>query len=134
MTRLVAILTCLALTGCGGARTQETRAVELGAKVTLAPGEVVAVTSLDMKVRFVAVTADSRCPRDVTCVWAGEVKVQLEIQQASQPAAQAEIREGDSTAAGVYRVTLEQVGPQPTSTVKIAPQDYRATLMIEKAG
>ena len=87
-----------------------------------------------MKVRFVAVTEDSRCPRDATCIWAGEVKVQLEIQQSSQVASQVEILEGGSTVAGVYRVTLVRVEPQPVSTARIAPQDYRATLKIDKAG
>jgi hypothetical protein len=86
-----------------------------------------------VKVRFVAVTEDSRCPRDVTCVWAGEVKVQLEIQVA-KVASQAEMLEGGSTVAGAYRVTLVKVEPQPVSTVKIAPQDYRATLAIDAQG
>lgn len=134
MTRLVAIVIGLALMGCDPARTQESRAVAIGTTITLAPGEVVAVKALGTKVRFVAVSADSRCPRDVTCVWAGEVKIQLEIQQAAQPASQAEVREGDSTGAGDCRVTLVGVEPQPASTVKIAPQDYRATLKIDKAG
>ena len=134
MTRLVAIAACLALTGCSDARIPEVRVVDPGGEVALAPGQMVAVQNPDLELRFVAVTADSRCPRDVTCVWAGEVKVQLEIQQASQPAAQTEIREGESASAGVYTVTLVRVEPQPASTAKIAPTDYRATLKIDKAG
>jgi hypothetical protein len=134
MTRLAAILTCLALASCGAARTQETKAVDLGAEVTLAPGTTASVKTTEMKVRFVGVTEDSRCPRDVECFWAGEVKVQLEIMQSSQLASQVEILEGGSTVAGGYRVTLVRVEPQPTSTAKIAPQDYRATVKIDKAG
>ena len=64
-----------------------------------------------MKVRFVAVTEDSRCPRDVTCIWAGEVKVQLEIQESSKAASKVEILEGASTVAGAYRVTVVRVEP-----------------------
>jgi len=132
MTRLTAIVMCLALTGCSAARTQETKAVNLGINVTLAPGAAVSSKSGDVKVLFVAVTEDSRCPRDTTCVWAGEVKVRLEIQETSKAAAQLEIAEGGDTVAGGYRVTLVQVEPQPTSTAKIAPQDYRATLKIDR--
>jgi len=134
MSRLVGIVACLALLGCSEARIAEVRVVDPGSEVALTPGQAVAVRDADLKLRFIAVTADSRCPRDVTCVWAGEVKVQLEIQQASQPAAQAEVREGESTSAGVWTVTLVRVEPQPASTAKIAPQDYRATLKIDKAG
>lgn len=33
----------------------------------------------DRSVKFVKVISDSRCPKNVTCVWAGEAKVLLEI-------------------------------------------------------
>ncbi len=84
--------------------------------------------------QFIAVTEDSRCPRDVTCIWAGEVKVQLEIHESGKAASQIEILEGGSTVAGEYRVTLVRVEPQPMSTARIAPQDYRATLKIDNLG
>ena len=134
MIRVAAILTCLALAGCGAAPAQELQAVDPGAEVTLAPRATAAVKNAEIKVTFVAVTEDSRCPRDVTCIWAGEVKVQLEVQQASQVASQVEILERGSTVAGKYRVTLVRVEPQPTSTARIAPQDYRATLKIDNLG
>ncbi|HKE96834.1 MAG TPA: hypothetical protein VKB34_21180 [Povalibacter sp.] len=128
---LAAILTLLALAGCGAARSQESQAVDLGAEVTLAPGATAAVKAAGMKVRFVAVTEDSRCPRDTTCVWAGEVKVQIEIQQSSHSAPPVEMLEGGTTQAGGYRVTLVRVEPQPVSTTRIAPQEYRATLRVD---
>ena len=133
MTRFAAILMCVSLVGCAAARSVDSRTVALGAQVMLAPGQTVSVKTTAMKVRFVAVTEDSRCPRDVTCIWAGEVKVALEIQM-SKDASQAEITEGGSTVADLYRVTLERVEPLPTSTAKIAPQDYRVTLKIDKTG
>ncbi|HEV7610207.1 MAG TPA: hypothetical protein VGO61_22940 [Steroidobacteraceae bacterium] len=131
MTRLTAILMCLALAGCTIA-VSETQVVNPGAEVTLAAGATASVKNTAMKVRFVAVTEDSRCPRDVTCIWAGEIKVLFAIGVAPA-ASQVEIREGGSTAAGGYRVTLVRVEPQRTSAAKIAPKDYRATLKVEKA-
>jgi hypothetical protein len=132
MIRLAAIVSCLALMGCGAAPARESQSAELGTPFTLAPGATVSVKSAAMKVTFVSVTEDSRCPRDVACIWAGEVKVQLEIQQASQAASQVEIPEGGSTVAGACRVTLVRIEPQPASTARIAPQDYRATLRVDK--
>jgi hypothetical protein len=129
MSRVVALLTCLALAGCNVARTQETQAVALGAEVTLAPGATVSVKATSMKVRFVAVTEDSRCPRDVNCIWAGEVKVQLAVDNSTL-----EVLAGGSAVAAGYRVTVVRVEPQPVSTARIAPQDYRATLKMEKEG
>jgi len=134
MTRFAVILTCLTLAGCSAARPQEAKPVNLGVEGTLARGASISSKGGEVEVRFVAVTEDSRCPRDVTCVWAGQVKIQLEIHESSKAASMVEVLEGGSTDAGDYRVTLVGVEPQPLSTVKIAPQDYRATLKIDKAG
>jgi len=134
MNRMAVTLTCLALAGCSAARTQESKAVNLGVNVTLAPGASVSSKTGDVTVRFVAVIDDSRCPSDVTCVWAGEVKVMLAIKEASKAATQVEISEGGTTVAGAYRVTLDRVEPLPTSAARIAPGNYRATLKIDKPG
>jgi len=133
MTRVAAVLTCLALAGCGAAPARQARTVDLGVEATLAPGSTVSVKGTELNVRFVAVSDDSRCPKDVTCIWAGEVKVQLEIQLA-QNVSRVEFLEGGVKASGPYRVMLVRVEPQPTSKARIAPQDYRATLKIERVG
>ena len=106
--------------------------MDSGAEVTLAPGATVSVKAEEMKLRFVSVSEDSRCPRDVTCVWAGEVKVLLEIQD-SPASSQVEIRAGDSAVAGAYRITVVRVEPQRTSSAPISPQDYRATLKLDRS-
>jgi len=131
MNRLAVVLMCLALAGCGTASSQ-TKTVDPGTDVVLAPGQTAAVMAAPMSVRFIAVTEDSRCPRDTTCVWAGQVKLALEIQQFSQPAWQVEMLEGDRKVAGGYRVTLVRVDPQRARAARIAPGDYRATLAIDK--
>jgi hypothetical protein len=60
------------------------------------------------------------------------VRALLEIHESSQAASRVELLEGSSTVAGGCRVTLVRVEPPPTSTARIAPQDYRATLKFEK--
>lgn len=58
---------CLVFTGCSVTPAGKAQAVDLGDEVTLTPGATVSVKITDLKVRFVSVTEDSRCPRDVTC-------------------------------------------------------------------
>jgi hypothetical protein len=132
MTRLAAGLICLALAGCGAAPAGQLQTVDAGAEFILAPGATASIQAAELRVRFVAVTEDSRCPRDTTCIWAGEVKGRFEIQRGTRKSS-AEILEGGNTLAGEYRVTLVRVEPLPTSTARIAPQDYRATLKADKA-
>jgi len=133
MTRHVAIFACLALAGCVTAPAAKSQVVELGAEVTLAAGATVSVKGAGLAVRFVSVTEDSRCPRDVTCIWAGEVKIQLEV-LVSRTRSKVEILEGGNTVASGYRVSLVRVDPVPSSTARIALQDYRVTLRADKAG
>jgi hypothetical protein len=128
MIRHAAFLFFLALPGC--AATPQAQLVEPGTEITLAPGATVAVKGTGVKIRFVAVTEDSRCPKDTTCIWAGEAKAQIDILKISQTW-QVELPEGGSTAVDDHRVTLVRIEPQPTRAARIAPGDYRATVKMD---
>jgi len=43
----------------------------------LSPGEFLSFEN--KSIRFKEVISDSRCPKDVTCIWAGEAKVLVEV-------------------------------------------------------
>jgi len=45
----------------------------LNSQFTLAPGQTVRIQSESMDIKFIGVTGDSRCPRGVECIWAGQV-------------------------------------------------------------
>ena len=131
MTRIVAIFACLALTGCVAAKPPENRAVGTGASVTLGVGEAASIQGTPVSLRFVGVIEDSRCPSDTTCVWAGEVKVQLEFLERGKDPRPVELKLNESTNAAERTVTLMQVEPHPRSNVRIAANGYRATLKLE---
>lgn len=78
-----------------------------------APGTVAArlgeeVQIGDIRVRPVEVLEDSRCPVDVTCVWAGRVRLRVAASGAGEP-----VMEIDRpvTVAGGARLTLVAVAP-----------------------
>ena len=39
------------------------------------------IKSEDMKITFLNVTSDSRCPSDVTCIWQGQAGIELDVQK-----------------------------------------------------
>jgi len=53
--------------------------VRLGEEFSLAVGQSASITGEDLTIKFVEVIGDSRCPKDATCVWQGEVTVAIEI-------------------------------------------------------
>lgn len=51
----------------------------------------------DTQIKFVEVLSDSRCPSNVTCVWAGEAKVLVEVYKNGQFAEEKELVFGGLT-------------------------------------
>src|SRR5436853_321878 len=56
-----------------------------GAEFSLSLGKTAAVTGTPYRITFNRVSEDSRCPVDVTCVWAGDAKVELTITRKGAP-------------------------------------------------
>jgi hypothetical protein len=130
---LPALLVGTWLTACGSrAGTALPSPLELDVEGTLAAGASSAVKGTDMEVKFVTITEDSRCPTDSTCVWAGEVKVKLEVRLGNQAPKESEVLEGRSMLAEPYRLTVTRVLPEPVSTKKTTPSDYRISLIVVK--
>jgi hypothetical protein len=97
---------------------------------TLRPGQ--SETFGNFKVKFVNVTEDSRCPIDVTCIWAGEAKVSLIFE--SNLATQSKIISTLDTAptfAG-YTVSLLEITPQKKANSTIDSDDYGIKVRVTK--
>ena len=86
-----------------------------------------------LKVRFDGVRADSRCPMDALCVWAGDATVAVRLSQ--PPATQAEraLHTDPSKSEAhylAYVIKLVALAPYPRSDRQIRPDDYVATLTV----
>jgi hypothetical protein len=129
--RRLLLLSCcaVALAACG--RDGATAAFEasLDAPIQLAPGQSAVLSAEQLEVQFTGIATDSRCPNDVTCVWAGEVVAQLAIGKDGKTT-QHEVRETQSTTVDGLTVTVLQVLPARSSSQPIAKADYRVTLKI----
>lgn len=126
------------LLACGGVTAAgRVPAVPLGQDFVLQVGQSVLVEGAGFGITFVAVTEDSRCPVDVTCVWAGNATVELKVGMTDA---------GDTTVAlntdlepkaatiGGHELRLVALAPVPRSDARIAASDYAATLRVEKIG
>ena len=132
----VVLLTCGGVLGANP-HSNGARNGRLGREFNLKVGERVTIKGTKLRIRFVAVENDSRCPSDVTCVWAGNAAVRLELgsgrsskmvtlNTSNSPSFVGEIEYQG------YKVKLVGVSPYPRSDKKIAKRDYRATLLVSK--
>jgi len=126
-------LLIVTLAACRSADAPAPHAASLNQEVQLAPKEQAAYGPQGLTVEFVRVVEDSRCPKDTTCVWAGEVKVEVATRAGSAAAVQQhEIKAGESATVGAFQVMVVNVQPEKLSTREIPPEDYRVTLKVEQ--
>jgi hypothetical protein len=139
---LVVSMGCLLLLGSfaatGTAYAKRRKPVtHFRSELKLSPGQAVAVAGTKLRIKFIAVESDSRCPTDVACVWAGNAAVKLQLsglgktRSVTLNTSQAGQFVSETIYQG-YKVKLVDLSPRPRSTQKIAPGNYQATLLVIK--
>lgn len=136
MRRFVPGLLVLLAMACGSAVEPE-----LGEEFTLHVGDYAVVTDVGLWITVAGVSDDSRCPRLVECVWAGDAAVRIET--APLPAgtdlnAQADTLHTNLEPKVLYLdsavLTLVRLDPYPESPGSIPQRDYAATFVVERRG
>ena len=111
--------------------------VDLGQEFTLSIGQSALIQGENLNIKFLEVTSDSRCPRDVTCIWAGEASCLIEVTKGSlepyklvltQPGLtdQSAMQDFDG-----YEIMF-RVDPYPAANNQITKDEYRLVLIVAK--
>jgi hypothetical protein len=98
-------------------------------------GQTVSVQDTPLKVSFQSVAKDSRCPEDVTCVWAGNATVVLKISEGGRPATTINLNSGlnpKHISYQGYDIKLADVKPRRNTHRQISQSDYVITLTVTK--
>ena len=136
------VLFCLAailvVSGCQAASASPIQ-VRLGEAFNLGVGQSAVITSEPLRLTFDKVLADSRCPKNVACVWTGEARLTVLVElDGGQPAAiifntnPAPGQNKQEPKSGPYTIRLVALNPYPEGPAKIQASDYRAVLLVEK--
>jgi len=111
--------------------------IKLDEEFTLAFQKEVTLKKTDLRIEFVEVLEDSRCPSDAICGWAGVVKVNITITEGEKETTLELLKPGqniEGTGSTVsydsYQIQLIKVTPYPKTTTTIKPSDYEAILKI----
>ncbi|RKS55530.1 hypothetical protein BC962_0493 [Gillisia mitskevichiae] len=92
-------------------------------------------------IQFKKVISDSRCPTDVTCIWAGEAKVLIAVMQNGRQVEEKIISLkqtkgfsfGLSDSKNSYSLDALDLYPFPKSTHKIADSEYCLKIRLSKS-
>jgi len=130
---LASIAIALLLGSCAG--TGEVKA-QLGEEFSLRIGQSAIIAGENLQIKFEEVSEDSRCPKNVTCVWAGRVSCVVGITVNDSSYRMALIQPGmtDQYATETYedyQFTFN-VEPYPEADKVIAADEYRLLLIVSK--
>lgn len=121
------------------AKVSARKTVRLNQNFVLRVGQEVLVAEQKLSVKFVSVPEDSRCPKGVTCIWAGNVRVLLQVTKTGSKPAKVELSlnprdfpDGEAKDCGNYHVKLVSVEPYPVKDQQLAAKDYVVTLSVSK--
>jgi hypothetical protein len=108
---------------------------QTGSRLTLRAGEEKRDARSKIRVRFIAVTEDSRCPEDTTCVWAGNAKVNVKVRRGAGAWKSIELNTTIAPATVAfegYEIALADLTPLPRTDTPTDPKRYAATVTIDR--
>ena len=107
--------------------------VSAGQDFDLKAGQSAKVTNTPITVIFRSVSQDSRCPSDVTCVWAGDGAVKLGLQSTAASSQEPTLHttlDPKTVDFSGYRVRIVGLTPYPKSGSPISGEKYVVTLNV----
>ncbi|GAA5520380.1 hypothetical protein LQ318_01520 [Aliifodinibius salicampi] len=103
---------------------------KLGEEFEIEFGKQITIPEEGISLQFSDVLEDSRCPKGVTCVWAGNAEIVIQLNDAE--ANLNTYLEPKQTNIHEYKVQLLSLNPYPKYNVELENKDYSAKLLITK--
>jgi hypothetical protein len=132
---IIPFMVLILLIGC----TASTPKIEarLGQEFSLHIGETAAITGENISLKFLELIGDSRCPKDVQCIWQGEARCMLEISKTDVPSSASQLEITTLGFSGqpatvmyeAYKIAF-RVEPYPEAGKSIAKTDYRLVMTV----
>ena len=125
--------------GCSSVADDGGQTAEGPRRVELRIGEETTMPESKIRVKFLSVDDDSRCPQGVNCIWAGSVGVSLLLAAPGDEGRRVKLNTAVEPRAVSYKgqsFSIESVSPAAVEGKPIKPEDYRITLAVcaDKSG
>jgi hypothetical protein len=109
---------------------------ELGEEFDLNIGQSVKIKGEKLEIEFAEVIEDSRCSKDVTCIWQGRISLTLEITDDGDLYNMTLLQYGlfygyDTETYQQYKFTFK-VEPYPEENMKITDSDYKLVMTVNR--
>ena len=88
-----------------------------------------------VNIRFVALVEDSRCPRDVQCIQAGNARIRVRVTRGGRSQVlvlDTDLRGNRPDVFAGHEFRLVSLTPEPASNIRINPNGYVATIEVKR--
>lgn len=136
MNLFVSFFLFFAMAGGAAVPSHKVKRAQLGQQFTLRVGEQAILKDAGVKLSFSAVAEDSRCPKGVDCIWAGNGRVIVQIVKGGRKATELQLNTGldpKEQRFQDYTIKLVQLDPYPQKGFTLKRGDYAATFVVSKA-
>ncbi len=131
------LLSTALLFACDKSDDTAAKSAKLNQAFTLKINEAAKVE--DIKITFLDITEDSRCPTNVDCIWAGRVVADFKAEKGGETVIKSVTdnpQANDATLSTSFEafghlVTLQEVTPYPAEPGDIEKSEYRAKIVVE---
>ncbi len=110
--------------------------INLGNQFELKVNQEALIDPEKIKIKFLNVEEDSRCPSDVQCVWPGQVKILVKVINQEQDLGEFNLisRVGEKAVKTFdgYSIELIEVTPYPQKNQRPEISDYQVTLVVSQ--
>lgn len=98
-------------------------------------GKTASISGSPARITFRQVRDDSRCPRNVVCVWAGDARIEVSVAREGLPSETGVLTlssPGNETQVGGLFVRFVSLAPYPESPQPNTPRPYVAELVVRR--
>jgi len=120
------LLAVFAFAGSAAARQGDTVSLKIGQQKT--------VRTSKLRIKFISVVEDSRCPTDANCIWAGNAKIKVLV-STSRTSREFEINTNLGPLGNQidgWAINLVELTPSPTSKGGPSKGSYRAKFTVTR--
>jgi hypothetical protein len=131
---LLAIVLMAACAPLAGSPAEGAQSASINQPFTVKAGTSATVGTERVVVLFERVLSDSRCPKDVQCIQAGEAVVRTRVTLRGQEPETVDLStnpRANTAEVGTYVLELTALDPAPLVSRETHPGDFRATFLLK---
>lgn len=137
--KLILISLMLLLMNCPGQDSNQAsnsaREIPMDQEFELKIGQEARIKGERLKTKFISVLEDSRCPKGVQCIHAGQGRVAVQLTRGNKKAETVELSTastGPEADFDGYQIKLVSLNPYPIMDRPLKPADYVLVLAVRK--